>query len=266
MRSLVQRVAGRLGVQLVRQDTLARLHQSEASEKSLRRTVDFLLAIPTEQFSGMRECLAKSRSQLLQDLFVLSQTNFKRDGYFVEFGATNGIDLSNTYLLETEFGWRGILAEPAQRWHTALKSNRRATLEFDCVWTVSGDSIEFNEAAEGEFSTIEQFSASDHHQHYRASGSRYRVSTVSLGDMLSRHDAPARIDYLSIDTEGSEYEILKSFDFTRYTIDIVTVEHNFTANRGLIHDLLASHGYRRVYEQLSDCDDWYVRPDMVRTG
>ena len=51
-----------------------------------------------------------SKSQLKQDIFVLLETGFKRNGFFVEFGATNGIDLSNTYLLEKRFGWNGILA------------------------------------------------------------------------------------------------------------------------------------------------------------
>ena len=52
------------------------------------------------------------KSQINQDIFVLYTLDWKREGYFVEFGATNGIDLSNTYLLEKNFGWKGILSEP----------------------------------------------------------------------------------------------------------------------------------------------------------
>lgn len=186
----------------------------------------------------------------------------KRGGFFVEFGATNGIDLSNTHLLETELGWRGILAEPGRRWRAALQANRRASLDFDCVWSVTGEVVTFNETAEGEFSTIAQFDASDLHSHRRESGQRYDVKTVSLGDLLARHHAPKHIDYLSIDTEGSEYDILKAFDFETHRIDIITVEHNFTANRDAIHDLLTRHGYARVLESLSEFDDWYVHRDM----
>lgn len=57
---------------------------------------------------------AQSRAQLLQDLFVLFCTESKERGYFVGVGATDGISLSNTYLLEREYGWEGILAEPAK--------------------------------------------------------------------------------------------------------------------------------------------------------
>ena len=56
-----------------------------------------------------------SKSQLFQDLLVLFLTKSKRNGTFVEVGAGNGIFLSNSYLLETTFGWSGILAEPAER-------------------------------------------------------------------------------------------------------------------------------------------------------
>ena len=86
-------------------------------------------ALDSNLYSQVSAILSKSKSQLRQDLFVLSRLNFKRGGYYVEFGATNGIDLNNTYLLETEFGWDGILAEPAVCWHRDLKLNRKAAIE-----------------------------------------------------------------------------------------------------------------------------------------
>ncbi len=71
------------------------------------------------------------RSQLGQDIFALAANKFKRGGYFVEFGATNGIDLSNTYALEKEYGWKGILSEPATVWHEDLKKIEAATSILD---------------------------------------------------------------------------------------------------------------------------------------
>src|SRR4051812_33635911 len=78
--------------------------------------------------------LQKSRSQILQDLFVIYQTQGASNGFFVEFGATNGIDLSNTWLLETRLGWQGILAEPALCWHASLEQNRQCAVDKRCVW------------------------------------------------------------------------------------------------------------------------------------
>lgn len=63
----------------------------------------------------------ESKSQILQDLFVVFKLNFQKNGFFVEFGATNGLNLSNTHLLEKQLGWNGILVEPSKKFHTELK-------------------------------------------------------------------------------------------------------------------------------------------------
>ena len=55
-----------------------------------------------------------SHAQLKQDLVILFLTKLRQGGYFVEFGATDGIHLSNTYLLESRYKWNGIVAEPAK--------------------------------------------------------------------------------------------------------------------------------------------------------
>jgi len=211
--------------------------------------------ITQEYVDGM---YAKSKAQLRQDIFVLAELGFKRDGYFVEFGGTNGVDLSNTYLLETELGWTGIVAEPAHVWHDALISNRKCLLDFNCVWSESGKTLEFNEVDEAELSTIDTFSNTDEHAKTREIGNKYEVNTISLFDLLEKHDAPKEIDYLSIDTEGSEYEILSAFDFDAYKIKVITCEHNYTPMREKIFELLSSKGYTRKYTEFSYFDDWYV--------
>ena len=87
----------------------------------------------------------KCKSQLGQEIFALIQNDFKRDGYFIEFGATDGLELSNTHLLEKEFGWTGILAEPAKTWHEDLYKNRSCNIETQCVWSRSGETLSFHE-------------------------------------------------------------------------------------------------------------------------
>jgi FkbM family methyltransferase len=203
------------------------------------------------------------KSQIGQDVFTLYSLNWKKGGYFLEFGATNGIDLSNTYLLEKDFGWRGILAEPAKVWHKELRANRSASIDFDCVWSKSGDIINFTVAPEAEYSTISSFTQSDAHAPARNKGETYPVKTVSLNDLLKRHGAPSTIDYLSIDTEGSELEILEAFDFDKYAISVITCEHNFTSQRTKLYDLLISNGFTRVFEGFSRWDDWYIHPKNI---
>lgn len=204
--------------------------------------------------------MSKSRSQLRQDIFVIFVLKEKKNGYFVEFGGTNGIELSNTYLLETEFSWTGILAEPARVWEKQLKQNRpNASISTLCVWKDSNSSLTFNETDLPELSTIDSFSDKDLHRKTRLRGKKYEVKTISLNDLLLEYSAPKIIDYLSIDTEGSEYEILKAFNFNEYEIKIITVEHNYSPQRQLIYDLLTSYGFKRKYEKVSLFDDWYVK-------
>ena len=82
-----------------------------------------------ENLSKTMRYFFQSHSQLRQDLFTLNQLNFKKNGFFVEFGATDGINLSNTHLLEKEFNWNGILAEPAKVYHKELSENRSCYIE-----------------------------------------------------------------------------------------------------------------------------------------
>lgn len=201
-----------------------------------------------------------SRSQLMQDLFVLSELGERRDaGFFVEFGAADGVALSNSWLLEQRLGWKGILAEPARCWHESLTRNRTCAIDTDCVWSLSGEQLDFDEVSAGELSTLSEFSQSDGHAQARSDKMSYQVPTISLNDLLHRHGAPAEPDYLSIDTEGSEFAILKELDFARFHFKVITCEHNYTPMREQIRQLLESAGYRRKYLELSRFDDWYVR-------
>lgn len=203
--------------------------------------------------SELLQVVEDSKSQLHQEILALVVSNLRHGGYFVEFGATNGVDLSNTLMLERKFGWKGILAEPGKQWHADLKVNRRSHISTKAVWSETGQELEFLE--DRELSTLKNFAESDHHQR---SGKTYTVETLSLTDLLQNFDAPQFIDFLSVDTEGSEYEVLSTFDFDSYSFGLICVEHNYTTARHKLHALLESKGYVRVLEHVSEWDDWYL--------
>src|SRR5262245_16248031 len=78
--------------------------------------------------------LAHSKSQFGQDLFALHETrDIPGRKFFVDFGASDGMSLSNSWLLETKLGWNGIVAEPARVWHETLKANRSCSVDTRCV-------------------------------------------------------------------------------------------------------------------------------------
>lgn len=236
---------------------------------SLEQVVELLVGLrdqsaasSADQMRFLNFCihhLPKSRAQFLQDLWVAYELNGRRNGFFVEFGATDGVKFSNTHYLEHELDWRGILAEPGRIWRPAIYNNRGCYVDERCVWIRTGERLTFNQPSIAAHSTIDAYSESDSLAHTRTEGVRYEVETVSLMDLLAHWNAPRRIDYLSIDTEGSELDILQAFDFSAYDIRLITVEHNHSDKRQPLHDLLASKGFRRKFEQLSNVDDWYVR-------
>lgn len=201
---------------------------------------------------------ARSVSQLGQDIWALEKSGFKRGGYFVEFGATDGVLLSNTWLLETEFGWNGLCAEPNPVYFAELKQNRRCTVSEACIGARTGDEVDFILAEE--YGGIADYAAEDMHADrraaYRTEGQVMRVETISLDDFLRQSGAPRDIDYLSIDTEGSELDILTAFPFDRWNVSLITVEHNNTPQRDALRALLGKAGYRWTQVQF---DDWYER-------
>lgn len=222
---------------------------------------EFLSKSPKTKHITIEEAaqiVSMSKSQLGQDVLALAIQGTIQPGFFVEFGATNGVDLSNSYLLEKSFGWSGILSEPAKNWHPDLKANRDSKIDFRCVLDTSGQTVSFSETTLGELSTLTDLVNSDSNKLLRKKQSSYEVETISLIDLLDYYNAPSHIEFLSVDTEGSEFAILEKFDFARYTFGLICVEHNFTNNREKLFGLLSSKGYKRIYEEYSQFDDWYI--------
>jgi FkbM family methyltransferase len=263
LRKAIRKLFKSCGYSILRFETHKRLKIRDQILKDFAANNDkwrilLLSALSEETGFEALKFLPKSKGQLYQDIFALGKAGLKRGGYFVEFGAADGVKLSNTYLLEKTFGWKGILAEPAGGWFPALPENRDAITEKLCLWSKTGETVTFNETPIREFSTIDALSDSDHHGERRQGGVKYDVPTISLTDLLKKHKAPRYIDYLSIDTEGSELEILQAFDFSRWTFGTITVEHNHGEQRAGILELLTTQGYVRWRPDLTRFDDWYV--------
>jgi FkbM family methyltransferase len=231
------------------------------NSKSKKKLLSDLVRLPGGHGLGpveTRKTYKLSKSQLGQDLLALIGSVAKKNGFFVEFGAADGVALSNSFLLEKGFGWSGILCEPNRSWHEDLKKNRSCTIEFRCVYSRTGELIGFSENYIGELSGITEFTGNDHHGLINRTTDSYQVETISLLDLLAQHNAPKHVDFLSVDTEGSEFEILNAFNFSRYTFGAICVEHNYLENRPKVKALLEANGYRQVYPELSEYDDWFA--------
>ena len=225
--------------------------------------------VPTDLKNFILNNIENSNSQLQQELLVLYLIQGIKSGkihelknvaypvdryFFVEFGATNGITLSNTYILEKYFNWSGILSEPAKFWHEELEKNRQSTIDNRCVWSTTGELLTFSESAINEHSSIFGFSRLE--TGVEIPIAEYKVETISLNDLLDFHNAPSKIDFISIDTEGSEYEILRTFDFFKFEVVFFAIETSH--NESQIADLMLQNGYSQIYSSASGWDRWFI--------
>ena len=261
LKNLAFRILNKLGFQVLKND-----------KYSILEDVGILEALhrwghsdcPTEIREFVMRNLSYSKSQIQQDLWALHSFMEKHNpegygGYFVEFGATDGILRSNTYLLEKHFGWNGILSEPAQSYEERLRRNRSVAIDTRCVYSESGKTVTFHEVESMELSGISDFKHIGGWEEERRNFKEYSVETISLNDLLVEKKAPKVINYISVDTEGSEFEILSSFPFDKWDVECFSIEHNFSENEEKLDSLMQSNGYRRVLRNISSLDGWYVR-------
>ena len=234
----------------------------DKNKELLNRFIEFLKNKRNDQIT----------SQLYQDMFAEFIVGNSFEKTFLEFGATDGLNLSNTYSLEKFSNWSGVLAEPDTQWHNNLKLNRPNTkIIHDCVWKKSNETLDFISSAQGELSTIESFKYSDQDsmpantKNRNQIAKKIQVKTISLNDLINIEFNSSSPSYISIDTEGSEYEILKSFDFDNFKPKVFTIEHNHSNLEKQIDELLEKNNFERIFRKLTAFDAWYVSKDALKT-
>ena len=183
-------------------------------------------------------------SQIGQDEWVYSMFPNKTDGYFVELGADDGVSLSNTLFFEKERNWKGICIEPNEFSYQKLVQNRKCHISHELIHSENDKVVNFE--------YMDMLSGIvDYSPKYKTAGaSVVQKSTKTLAYVLDQFQAPNVIDYLSLDVEGHEYDILSTFPFDRYQFKCMTVEHNapmFGSDaRNKIRKLLTEKGYTFV--------------------
>lgn len=127
-------------------------------------------------------------SQLGQDLWVLERSGDNTGGFFLEFGATDGVLLSNTGLLEQHFGWHGLCAEPNPRFFPQLQANRRCQVSDQYIGATTGDTVDFllADAYGGSTTHMDEDNNATRRAGYRQTGRIQRLTTISLHDFRNR--------------------------------------------------------------------------------
>jgi FkbM family methyltransferase len=194
-------------------------------------------------------------SQIGQDFWVAGEVfNGMRGGYFLDIGAADGYDISNSFLLETRYGWSGLCVEANPETFQTLRACRRVQCVNACIDADVG-SAEFRK--DGLFGGIV---ATGTDASARTTGDVVSMPTTTLGRLLDEYRAPKRIDYMSIDVEGAEDRILGGFDFDRYSFNAITIERP----SAMLRALLADHRYRMVKE-VPGLDAFFIHEDFLET-
>ena len=155
------------------------------------------------------------------DKWLLHKTNFKRQGFFVDIGAGDGIIGSNTFLLEKFYNWQGICVDPNPTFLKSLCGSRDCLISDLAVYKQSGKVLPFKHLQQHRTEFIGWHFRSGLAENVDKTSVQFddhRVYSITLNDLLELYAAPKEIDYISIDTEGSEVDILGNFDFDKYNI------------------------------------------------
>lgn len=200
--------------------------------------------------------LAPTVAQAGQDAWVINEVhNRLKRGYFVEIGSHDGLELSNTYLLEKRYGWSGLCIEANPVTFEQLQKTRVATCLNVCV-DQSGGWVDFR--LDGMMGGIKECHDSNTEDRNKLD-SVIRLRTETLLTLLEDNNAPCQIDYLSIDVEGAEDRILSNFDFDRYRFLAITIERPST----FVDRILLANGYLKVAE-IPHLDAFYIHRSHSR--
>jgi FkbM family methyltransferase len=191
------------------------------------------------------------KSQCLQDAY-LDRWVFAgmENGVFFDIGAHDGISLSNSYFFEKARGWRGICVEPNPSAFERLRASRHCTVLNCCVAATNG--IAAFRKLSGHSEMLSGISENYHPEHrarierelekFGGTSETIPVEARTISGIVAEHTI-SEITYLSIDTEGGEFDILNSIPFGELPVHAVSVECNFDEERARMATLMDGHGF-----------------------
>jgi hypothetical protein len=192
-------------------------------------------------------------SQVEQDQTVIEVFQGKREGYFVDLAANDAVFLSNTLSLEQKFGWKGLCIEPNPGYMKGYL-HRKCQLVQSVVGPVEDEAVPFmfDKGAHGGI-VGKDFDNKDRGQPPPS------MHTVSIGKILRDFQAPRLIDYLSLDIEGAEAWVFKTFPWDSFTFLTLTVERP----KPELVDMLKQNNYLYLCDHGKFGDQFWVHPSLT---
>ncbi|RDU67593.1 FkbM family methyltransferase [Helicobacter didelphidarum] len=208
---------------------------------------------------------AEFHGQLGQDIIAYTILKHKKHGFFVDIAAHDGISSNNTLLFE-RLGWNGFCVEANPETFKKLQQNRKCDCYNKAVFSKNIGITRFATTSADFLDTLEITMTKNHKERMEnvSSGNvKYiEVQTITFNELMANYPDVTHIDFMSLDVEGGELEVLKGIDFDKYTFGVMTIEHNYVQSRKMdIINLLHDKGYRILFE--NNFDIMFVRNERI---
>ena len=191
------------------------------------------------------------------------------NGYFIELGANDGVSQSNTLFLERYKNWSGLLVEPIKSKFLECKKNRSMqNYIFNNACVSFGYKKKFVKMIylnlmttcfdlENDINLSKHIKANRKFLKNNEKTPHFYAKAITLNKLLKRSLAPKVIDFMSIDVEGTEIEVLKGIDFSLYNFKYILVESRnikkintfFSKKNYILKEKLSHHDYLYIYEE-----------------
>lgn len=175
------------------------------------------------------------------------------DGFYVELGANNGVTYSNSLYFEIKRNWKGVLIEPTPHNFLLCKENRSKKNHIFCNACVSFDYKEkYVDIKYADMMSISEnldldivdkdahIDGGKAHLKENETVFTFGAAAITLNSLLEKAAAPKVIDFLSLDVEGAELEVLKGINFEKFSFKYMLIE---VRSLKRIEDFLIEHGY-----------------------
>jgi len=232
----------------------------------LKKNIDkfFRISLPEHELRLYNELITHSQSQCRQDVIIALICD-RNPGLIVEVGATDGILLSNSLMLEQILDWECVLVEPCRAWKQKLILNRSdSKLVFDAVSHSSNLTLNFTETEYPELSGISVCLPDDFWSAERRNCVTYDVNSTTLDSICNEYSIDGRFLVVTIDIEGGEVDALRGFTENIMLANLLVIENNGSLNKiDSLDKILLNLNFVRLIWPFDSFDSWYLREDYL---
>lgn len=199
-------------------------------------------------FKNKTSWRSRSYSSFGEDQVIAQLVSKKRGGFYVDVGAFHPFKYSNTYYFYKYFGWSGINIEPNPIHYQLFEKHRSRDINLNVGIAESPNELQYYMFNDGLYNTFESNRKEELvHQGIPLVDNK-KIPVMPLAQVFNQHLNGMQIDFLNVDVEMLDLEVLKSMDWTKTKPEVIAIEdHSFKIDShqdSLIYQWLSQRDYR----------------------